>query len=105
MDFAKRIDELRNERKWTIYRLYVESGISQQTIKSIPENKDIQLSTIEKLCEAFDISVSDFFKDENRDTMDVTVEQKQLLTDWSAMTTDTQESFRNLMKTIIETQN
>ena len=49
MDFAKRIEALRNERRWTFYRLSVKSGTPLPTILAFAENKDITLSSIEKL--------------------------------------------------------
>lgn len=104
MNYAKRIEELRNERKWTIYRLSLKSGVSQQTIKSIPDNNDIQMSTIQKLSDAFELSLSEFLKDETTDTMEITQEQRQLLTDWSALMKDEQIALRKIIQALIDSQ-
>ena len=104
MDFAKRIDELRNERKWTQYRLSMKSGIPLPTIQAFSENHDITLSSIERLCNAFEISLPEFFMDESIEIMAVTPEQKQLYQQWSALMPVDQAAINQLMKTIIESQ-
>lgn len=104
MDFAKRIDALRNERRWSYYRLSVKSGIPLPTILSFAENKDITLSRIEKLCKAFGITLMEFFKDENIKMSALSPEQKQFLVDWSALMPEDQKAIYQLMNTIISEQ-
>lgn len=59
----KRILELCQQKQWSFYRLAKESGFSQSTLKSITKEKYMpNLYTINKICSALDISLSDFFK-------------------------------------------
>lgn len=104
MDFAKRIEELRNERRWTFYRLSIKSGIPLPTILAFAENKDITLSSIEKLCTAFGITLMEFFKDENIKMSALSPDQKQFLVDWSALMPEDQKAICQLMNTIIAEQ-
>ena len=61
----KRIKMLREMRGWSEYRLSKEGGFEQSTLKSIKKEKNMpSLYTIEKICFAFDITISDFFDDE-----------------------------------------
>lgn len=61
----KRILELCQQKQWSFYRLAKESGFSQSTLKSITKEKYMpNLYTINKICNALDISLSDFFKSE-----------------------------------------
>ncbi len=59
-----RIKELLQIRNWTIYRLSKESGIPYSSLNSM-FNKNTQptMSTLEKICGAFQIDMTDFFSD------------------------------------------
>ena len=62
MNVLKRIDDLRIERNWTIYRLADEAGITQSTIANMFSRKTLpSLSTLQQLCNAFGISLAEFF--------------------------------------------
>ncbi len=58
-----RIRELCEERDWTPNHLSIVSAVPQATIKSIlgGESKNPGIVTIKKLCDGFEISLSDFF--------------------------------------------
>ena len=64
MDVASRIKELLSARNWSINKLAYEAGLTTSTLYSIMDgtNKPT-ITTIESLCEALDISLSDFFKE------------------------------------------
>lgn len=59
-----RIKELLQIRNWTLYRLSKESGIPYSSLNSM-FNKNTQptMSTLEKICSAFQIDMTDFFSD------------------------------------------
>ena len=62
MNVLKRIDDLRIQRNWTIYRLADEAGITQSTIANMFSRKTLpSLSTLQQLCNAFGISLAEFF--------------------------------------------
>lgn len=85
MDYVKRINELREERGWTVYKLSKKAGIPQQTINSFPNNSDITLGTIEKLCDAFELPLPEFFQSSNSIKQNITKKQKELLILWSSL--------------------
>ncbi len=60
---ANRIYALCDERGWSPNHLSYESDVPQSTIKSIllGESKNPGIVTIKKICEGFNISLSDFF--------------------------------------------
>lgn len=65
MDILKRINELRKERNWTIYRLADESGVSQSTLSNMFSRETLpSISTLEQLCGAFNITLSQFFEED-----------------------------------------
>lgn len=60
----QKIKELLAERNWSIYKLAKESGIPYSSLNSLfQKNNQPTLSTLEKICKGFHISVSEFFLD------------------------------------------
>ena len=67
-DFVvKRIYELCEERNITPNALSYLAGISQSTVKSIPngESKNPGIVTLKKICDGLDITIVDFFDTED----------------------------------------
>ncbi len=60
---SKRIIQLCKERCWTPNHLSYVAAVPQSTIKSIilGESKNPGIITIKKLCDAFEITLSQFF--------------------------------------------
>ncbi len=58
-----RIQELCNEKGITLNKLAIISGITQSTLNNIisGRNKSTTVSTVKKICDGIDISISDFF--------------------------------------------
>lgn len=65
MNVNKRIEMLMEERKWTIYRLAKETGLSQSTLAHIFRNDSVPtIATLEIICNSFGISLSQFFAED-----------------------------------------
>ena len=63
-DTLKRIVELLNSRNWTLYKLAKESGIPYSSLNSMfQKNNQPTIATLEKICRAFHINMSEFFSD------------------------------------------
>lgn len=64
IDVLERITELRKERNWSEYQLAEKSGLTQSTISSW-YRKDMlpSIPSLAKICAAFEISLSQFFKE------------------------------------------
>ena len=71
MDILKRIVDLRKERNWTEYQLAEKSGLTQSTISSwYRKNMLPTIPSLSKICDAFGITLSQFFlEDENKTTV------------------------------------
>lgn len=62
MDCLQRIKELLNERNWTMYQLAQKSGIPQSTLSNLFIRSNAPtIQTLEKICEAFGVTVAEFF--------------------------------------------
>lgn len=82
MDILQRIIYLRDARGWTDYRLAKEAGIPQSTIANLYKRANAPaVPTLEALCRAFGISLSQFFAEED-ETGALTSEQQELLRKW-----------------------
>lgn len=66
MDVLERIDELRKERGWSINYLAMESELTQSTINNLYVRRtEPKISTLRAICNAFEISLSDFFNEKH----------------------------------------
>ena len=66
MNVLKKINKIRLDYGWSIYRLSVESGVPQSTLTNMFNRETLpSITTLECLCNAFGISMSDFFKDDS----------------------------------------
>ena len=101
MDYNKRITELREERGWSEYKLSEKSNVSQGTLSTINRHKDITLSTIQKLCDAFDITLSQFFY-EGGELLEITPEQLEFLNLFNAITPEQKGIIINTMKSFVK---
>lgn len=64
MDVLERINALRKERGWSIYRLADEAMLTQSTLSNMFTRKTMpSLYTLSQICEAFGITMSEFFND------------------------------------------
>lgn len=67
-DVLERIQELRKMKGWTIYRLAEESELTQSTIANMFTRKTLpSISTLVALCNAFGITLSQFFDADSKE--------------------------------------
>ncbi len=93
MDTIERIKDLMQQRNWSEYRLAKEADLSQSTISNIFHRNTLpSIPTLEIICKAFGITLSQFFSEGNR--MDLTTEQLELLRMYSKLSS----SQKNLIK-------
>lgn len=99
-DVLSEITRLRLQRNWSEYELAQHSGLAQSTISNWYRKKQIPtIPTLEKVCCGFGITLSQFFASED-DVVSLTVEQKQLLDCWVALTDTQQALFMDLFRSI-----
>ncbi len=81
----ERIDELCRQRNISKYRLSQITGISQSAFsKMARQQSSLSLETLQRICEAFGISMAQFFS-ETGEYPDLTAQQKQLLYFWTLL--------------------
>ena len=66
MTTLEKIDKLRVQRGWSINRLAEEAILTQSTINNLYSRKaEPKLSTLRAICDAFEITLSEFFEEED----------------------------------------
>ncbi|MGN0788231.1 MAG: helix-turn-helix domain-containing protein [Candidatus Onthoplasma sp.] len=77
MDILTKIDRLRIEKGWTIYQLAQNANISQSTLSNMTARKTLpSISTLQKICEAFNMTLSEFFSEETENSQNDLLLQK-----------------------------
>lgn len=85
MDVIGRINQLTEQRGWSVYKLSLEAGITQSTLASMLMRKTPpKIDTLQSICDAFGITLSQFFLEDEQIEV-VTKTEKELL-----------KTFRNL---------
>ena len=99
MDTQKRIRELMEERGWTDYRLAKEANLSHSTVTNMfNRNNAPTLPTLEAVCQAFGITLAQFFA--NEDEITPTEEQQTLFAKWSTLTEQQKKILLEMMDAI-----
>ncbi len=79
MNVIERIKKMKNERGWTDYKLASEAMIPQSTLASIYErNTPPKLDVLESICQAFGITLAQFFMEDEQMQL-VSTQEKHLL--------------------------
>ncbi len=100
MNVQKRVRQLMEERGWTDYQLAKAASLSHSTISNMfNRNNAPTLPTIEALCEAFGVTLPQFFT-ESGDPADMTEEQRVLFSRWSTLTQEQKQLLLALMETM-----
>jgi transcriptional regulator with XRE-family HTH domain len=83
-DILGRIERERLSRGWSEYALAENSGLAQSTISTWRRrNLQPNVASLEKICSGLDISLSQFFQEE--DSVYLTSDQKELLDLWAKL--------------------
>ena len=68
MEVLEKIEKLRKEKGWSINYLAMESGLTQSTLNNLySRNTEPKISTLRAICGAFGITLSEFFKEDEKE--------------------------------------
>ena len=105
-DILSKIEDEKAKRGWTEYTLAKNSGIPQTTISTwYRNNLQPNIASIERICTAFNMTLSQFFSDPSATVMELTSEEVQLLSFWNALTETQRDALLNFIKTIPDSNN
>lgn len=100
IDVLERIVFYRKQKGWSEYQLAEESGLTQSTISSwYRKNMVPSVPSLEKVCNAFGITLSQFFSTED-DNFSLTSLQKELLREAGHLTEQQQSALIAFFRTL-----
>lgn len=98
MDVLHRLIELQNQRGWSDYRIAKEAGLSPNTVSNIyRRNNTPSLTTLEALCKAFGITMSQFFAED--EMVELSPELRNLFEKWTALSDEQKNAIWQVMNT------
>ncbi|MCL2752410.1 MAG: helix-turn-helix domain-containing protein [Firmicutes bacterium] len=91
---------MRKDRNWSVNRLATEAMLTQSTVANIfTKGYEPKFSTLKAICEAFGITVSDFFYDSG-DKEKLSPFEKTLLAEADKLTDAEKDSLLNFLTNI-----
>ena len=101
MDVLKRIDEIMARQHLNDYLLSKLSGLSTSTISNMRKRNTIpSIATLEYICESFDITLSQFFMDNQSTLYQVNETQKEFLDYFVLLSDEQQQLMLEVVKNI-----
>lgn len=101
INVLQRIIELREERHWTEYQLAEKSGLTQSTISSwYRKNMLPTIPSLTKICDAFDISLSQFFLEDHNQAVLLNERELSLLKVSSKLDSRQYDALLHFLETI-----
>ena len=98
MDTLERIKHLRDERGWSNYRLAKEANISEGSLNNLFRlNNQPTIPTLDAICGAFGISLSQFFANGNEAVI-LNSGQREMLDMWNTLTRAQKNALLELLK-------
>lgn len=98
--YASKIDKLRSERGWSVYKLAQESEVLATTLHKWFHTKTApSVAGIKQICDAFGITLAEFFAEGN--LVELTSDKKELHDDFAKLTKNDQLSVRSIIKSLI----
>lgn len=98
VDVLKRIEQLRDDRGWSNYRLSQASGVSQTTLRNMFTRNTLPgIVTLESICNGFGITLAQFFANEN-EPVALDDEQKTMLETWGTLSKEQKEALLILIR-------
>lgn len=95
-----RIAVLCQRRGYTKYRLSQITGMTQTALGNILSQKSIPtIPTLERICEAFDITLAQFFTEDGI-RLDLTAEQNEILEVWDGLDKKEKEIFLSFIRSL-----
>ena len=94
-----KIEQMRQERGWSVYKLAQLSGLSEKCIYNwYRRDSSPTVSALECICKAFSISMAELFSDEN--SIVVGPEMKEFYDDWLSLSQEQREALKVMIKTM-----
>lgn len=103
MDVKARMQQLMDERGWTIYKVAKEADIPWSTVRNMfKRNTEPSIATLECICRGLGMTLPQFFDVDNQ--MGLTLEQRNLIHQWSKLNDRSKRLVGELVEALSEKQ-
>ena len=103
MDVKARLQQLMDERGWTIYKVAKAADIPWSTVRNMfKRNTEPSIATLECICNGMGMTLPQFFDVDNQ--MGLTQEQRQLIQQWSRLNDRDKRLVGELVEALIDKQ-
>ena len=101
-----RIETLCNEKGWSLFKLSKESKASYSTLYNTMKNHTVpQIDLIQKVCDGFNISISEFFQDEDNEKMQLSDKDMLLINNARELNTNERDRVLAYMQGLLDMKN
>lgn len=101
MDILEKITKLREERHWSEYQLAENSGLTQSTISSWYRKGILpSIPSLSKICDAFGLSLSQFFLEDESHAIVLSSKQKALLESAAKLAPEQYDALLKFLQTL-----
>ena len=98
------IEELCKKNQWSKYELSIKSGLSQSTISNLfNRTNQPTFTTLSKICDAFGITLSQFFEPFNY--VDLSKDQEEILSIFSKLSERDKKIVKIIIKQMVSIEN
>ncbi len=102
MDILEKITKMRLERGWSEYELAERAGLTQSTISSwYRKNLIPSIPSLQHICDAYGITLSQFFIEDECFSEQLTKAQIEILNRWYRLTKDQQKKLADFLDAIL----
>jgi transcriptional regulator with XRE-family HTH domain len=102
LNVLDKIKMLQNEKGWNTAQLAKEADLTPSTLSTLYQRNHLPtIPTLQALCKAFGITVSQFFADSHL-PLDLTEEQAHLLENWNELSASQKAAIFALIRSIIK---
>lgn len=96
MNTHERLQQLMDERGWSMYKLSKASGLSESTIRNLfKRNTSPSIETLDLICKGFGITLSQFFAE--GEMVEMTPELKEIFDEWRFLTPDQKSAIKQML--------
>lgn len=101
MTILEKIDKLRGERGWSVNNLAMEAMLTQSTLNNLyTRNTEPKISTLRAICGAFNMTLAEFFADENLDVAASPDYENELHSRYSRLTEAQKKAVISLLRSM-----
>ena len=101
MDILEKINKLRKDRGWSIYKLADEALITQSTLANMFTRQSTpSIQTLQQICNAFNMTLSEFFNEE--ENFELKTEEKAVLNKYKKLQPNDQKIILDLLDLFIK---